>query len=231
MKTTLDTVVIGGGAMGSAAAWALARRGREVTLLEQFGPGHRNGASHGTTRNFNPGYADPDYVAMLAEAAQAVERARSGRRRAAAGAHRRRKPRPRSAVARDPERAACRGAPGGVPLRRGSLRALAGHPFRYARAAHGGWRPVEPGRRTAGAAAARRRARRRDPPSCEGPRVESPRRRRPAHARGRRPHRGAHRKAGSGHRRRLDHETARRGRAPAPADGHAGTARTLRHHR
>lgn len=70
MKTTLDTVVIGGGAMGSAAAWALARRGREVTLLEQFGPGHRNGASHGTTRNFNPGYADPDYVAMLAEAAR-----------------------------------------------------------------------------------------------------------------------------------------------------------------
>ena len=70
LKTTLDTVVIGGGAMGSAAAWALARRGRDVTLLEQFGPGHRNGASHGTTRNFNPGYADPDYVAMLAEAAR-----------------------------------------------------------------------------------------------------------------------------------------------------------------
>jgi sarcosine oxidase len=70
LKTTLDTVVIGGGAMGSATAWALARRGREVTLLEQFGPGHRNGASHGTTRNFNPGYADQDYVAMLAEAAR-----------------------------------------------------------------------------------------------------------------------------------------------------------------
>ncbi|BCW68649.1 N-methyltryptophan oxidase [Arthrobacter sp. NicSoilB4] len=69
MNTThLDTVVIGGGAMGSAAAWALASRGRDVTLLEQFGPGHRNGASHGATRNFNPGYADPDYVAMLAEA-------------------------------------------------------------------------------------------------------------------------------------------------------------------
>ena len=63
-------MVIGGGAMGSAAAWALARRGRDVTLLEQFGPGHRIGASHGTTRNFNPGYADPDYVAMLAEAAR-----------------------------------------------------------------------------------------------------------------------------------------------------------------
>lgn len=68
MTTHLDTVVIGGGAMGSAAAWALASRGRDVTLLEQFSPGHRNGASHGATRNLNPGYADPDYVAMLAEA-------------------------------------------------------------------------------------------------------------------------------------------------------------------
>ena len=36
MNTHLDTVVIGGGAMGSAAAWALASRGRDVTLLEQF---------------------------------------------------------------------------------------------------------------------------------------------------------------------------------------------------
>jgi sarcosine oxidase len=53
--------------MGSAAAWALARRGREVTLLEQFGPGHRNGASHGATRNLNLAYSAPDYVAMLAE--------------------------------------------------------------------------------------------------------------------------------------------------------------------
>jgi sarcosine oxidase len=53
--------------MGSAAAWALARRGRQVTLLEQFGPGHHNGASHGSTRNLNPGYYRPEYVAMLAE--------------------------------------------------------------------------------------------------------------------------------------------------------------------
>ncbi|WP_255768722.1 FAD-dependent oxidoreductase [Pseudarthrobacter sulfonivorans] len=67
MGTMLDTVVIGGGAMGSAAAWALARRGRQVTLLEQFGPGHHNGASHGSTRNLNPGYHRPEYVAMLAE--------------------------------------------------------------------------------------------------------------------------------------------------------------------
>ncbi|MDQ0662570.1 sarcosine oxidase [Arthrobacter ulcerisalmonis] len=67
MNTVLDTVVIGGGAMGSAAAWALSRRGRQVTLVEQFGPGHKIGASHGATRNLNPGYHRPEYVAMLAE--------------------------------------------------------------------------------------------------------------------------------------------------------------------
>ncbi|GAA3326259.1 FAD-dependent oxidoreductase [Paeniglutamicibacter sulfureus] len=68
MVTRLDTVVVGGGAMGSATAWALATRGREVTLLEQFAPGHTLGASHGSTRNLNLGYADPVYVSMLAEA-------------------------------------------------------------------------------------------------------------------------------------------------------------------
>ena len=54
--------------MGSATAWALAGRGREVTLLEQFEPGHKLGASHGTTRNLNLGYSDPTYVGMLSEA-------------------------------------------------------------------------------------------------------------------------------------------------------------------
>lgn len=67
MVEMLDTVVVGGGAMGSATAWALATRGREVTLLEQFEPGHKLGASHGTTRNLNLGYSDPTYVRMLGE--------------------------------------------------------------------------------------------------------------------------------------------------------------------
>jgi sarcosine oxidase len=63
-----DVVVIGGGAMGSAAAWQLAGRGRDVLLLERFAPGHTNGASHGASRNFNQGYSDRTYVPMLAEA-------------------------------------------------------------------------------------------------------------------------------------------------------------------
>lgn len=63
------TVVVGGGAMGSATAWQLARRGREVTLLERFGERHAMGASHGKTRNFNVAYPDPTYQAMLQESA------------------------------------------------------------------------------------------------------------------------------------------------------------------
>src|SRR4029077_5206737 len=43
----VDHLVVGGGVMGSAAAWQLARRGRDVVLLERFAPGHVNGASHG----------------------------------------------------------------------------------------------------------------------------------------------------------------------------------------
>jgi len=68
--TTHDTVVIGGGAMGSATAWQLALRGRDVLLLEQFEPGHVRGASHGRSRNFNIAYAQPEYVELLVEAAR-----------------------------------------------------------------------------------------------------------------------------------------------------------------
>jgi sarcosine oxidase len=64
----VDVVVVGGGAMGSAAAWQLARRGHSVLLLEQFEPGHHIGASHGTTRNFNMAYAEADYLDLVTEA-------------------------------------------------------------------------------------------------------------------------------------------------------------------
>ena len=63
-----DVIVVGGGAMGSATARDLARRGTDVLLLERFAPGHVNGASHGASRNFNVAYSDPTYIAMLAEA-------------------------------------------------------------------------------------------------------------------------------------------------------------------
>jgi sarcosine oxidase len=59
-----EVLVIGGGAMGSAAAWQLARRGVDVVLLERFGHNHPNGSSHGATRIFRFAYAEPTYVAM-----------------------------------------------------------------------------------------------------------------------------------------------------------------------
>jgi sarcosine oxidase len=68
MVTRVETVVVGGGAMGAATAWQLARRGHEVALLERWQPGHRMGASHGASRNFNVAYSDPTYVRMLVEA-------------------------------------------------------------------------------------------------------------------------------------------------------------------
>ncbi len=64
----IEVVIVGGGAMGSAAAWQLARRGAEVVLLEQFEPGHARGGSHGSTRIVRVGYADPFYVELAATA-------------------------------------------------------------------------------------------------------------------------------------------------------------------
>jgi sarcosine oxidase len=64
----MNVVVVGGGVIGAASAWVLARRGHRVTLLEQFAPRHRNGASHGTSRIFRHAYADDYYVDLAARA-------------------------------------------------------------------------------------------------------------------------------------------------------------------
>jgi sarcosine oxidase len=65
---SIDVVVIGGGAMGTAAAYELGRRGVAATLLEQFAIGHERGSSRGPTRVFRHAYAQLDYV-RLAQAA------------------------------------------------------------------------------------------------------------------------------------------------------------------
>lgn len=65
---TADVVVIGAGGLGSATAWQLARRGVDVVLLEQFAFGHRNGASHDTSRILRRSYHTPGYVALAGEA-------------------------------------------------------------------------------------------------------------------------------------------------------------------
>jgi len=63
-----DAVVVGAGLAGSAAARALASRGRSVVLVETFQPGHRRGSSHGSARIFRRAYPDPLYVRLTGQA-------------------------------------------------------------------------------------------------------------------------------------------------------------------
>ena len=48
--TRFDTIVLGLGAMGSAAVYHLARRGKRVLGIDRFSPPHALGSSHGDTR-------------------------------------------------------------------------------------------------------------------------------------------------------------------------------------
>jgi sarcosine oxidase len=64
----MDVIVVGGGAMGSAAAWRLARAGHRVRLLEQFAFGHEMGSSHGPSRMIRIAYSAPEYVELGQEA-------------------------------------------------------------------------------------------------------------------------------------------------------------------
>jgi len=64
----VDAVVVGAGVMGTAAAWRLAGRSRQVVVLEQFDLGHDRGSSHGSVRVFRFSYDDPLYVGMAMEA-------------------------------------------------------------------------------------------------------------------------------------------------------------------
>lgn len=64
-----DVIVIGLGAMGSAALDYLARRGVRVLGLEQFGVAHDRGSSGGDTRLIRKAYFEhPDYVPLLERA-------------------------------------------------------------------------------------------------------------------------------------------------------------------
>jgi sarcosine oxidase len=66
--TEVDHVVVGLGALGSAAAWQLASRGHSVLGIEQFELGHARGASHDTSRILRHSYHTPAYVRLTTEA-------------------------------------------------------------------------------------------------------------------------------------------------------------------
>ncbi|HSA54904.1 MAG TPA: N-methyl-L-tryptophan oxidase [Gemmatimonadaceae bacterium] len=66
---TYDTIVIGIGGMGSAAAFHLARRGLRVLAFERFALPHDLGSSHGVTRIIRLAYYEhPSYVPLLRRA-------------------------------------------------------------------------------------------------------------------------------------------------------------------
>ena len=61
-----DIIVIGAGAVGSAALRAASEAGATVLGLEQYTPAHARGSSHGHSRVFRHAYFEhPDYVPLL----------------------------------------------------------------------------------------------------------------------------------------------------------------------
>jgi len=61
-----DVAVLGLGGMGAAAAWHCARHGAKVLGLEQFGPVHDRGSSHGEWRIYREAYFESPVYAPLA---------------------------------------------------------------------------------------------------------------------------------------------------------------------
>jgi glycine/D-amino acid oxidase-like deaminating enzyme len=70
LTTSADLIIVGAGLAGSAAAWSASARGLDVVVLEAFGPGHKNGSSHGSARIFRRAYADPLYVRLTGAAGE-----------------------------------------------------------------------------------------------------------------------------------------------------------------
>lgn len=69
MAGDYDVAVVGLGAMGSAAAFHLAKRGVRVLGLERFTPAHDRGSSHGRSRIIRQAYHEgPAYVPLLRRA-------------------------------------------------------------------------------------------------------------------------------------------------------------------
>jgi sarcosine oxidase len=71
MQSSFDVVVVGLGAMGSAAAYHLARQGARVLGIEARGVAHDQGSSHGESRIIRQAYFEhPAYVPMVLRAYQ-----------------------------------------------------------------------------------------------------------------------------------------------------------------
>lgn len=64
MDLSFDVIIVGAGAVGSAAAYHAAKAGARVLLLEQFEIDHGRGSSHGASRIIRYAYDHPAYIAL-----------------------------------------------------------------------------------------------------------------------------------------------------------------------
>src|SRR5256884_5331084 len=64
----MRVAVIGGGAMGAATSWRLAKRGVDVVCYDRYSPPHAYGSSHGESRIIRTAYFEGAwYVPLLQE--------------------------------------------------------------------------------------------------------------------------------------------------------------------
>ena len=69
VSTPFDVAIVGLGAMGSSAAYHLARRGQRVVGIDRFSPPHALGSSHGRSRMIREAYYEhPLYVPLVQRA-------------------------------------------------------------------------------------------------------------------------------------------------------------------
>jgi monomeric sarcosine oxidase len=71
MSRARDVIVVGGGTMGLATAWALARRGVASTVLERHASPHEHGSHSGFTRVIRQAYHEGSHYVPLVQEAQA----------------------------------------------------------------------------------------------------------------------------------------------------------------
>ena len=64
----MKVAVVGAGVVGLATARALAQRGEDVTVYEQFELGNTRGSSHGTSRIFRLSYAEERWIKLAQRA-------------------------------------------------------------------------------------------------------------------------------------------------------------------
>jgi sarcosine oxidase len=70
-RVAFDVIVLGLGAMGSAAAYHLAARGVRVLGIEQFTSPHDRGSSHGGSRMIRQAYFEsPEYIPLVLRACE-----------------------------------------------------------------------------------------------------------------------------------------------------------------